>query len=151
MKDSLLKAVYITVLLALWAGGAAAQLPPNQGELARYTGLHAAAAARLDTRDGHGRTPLMVAGHRRNFGVAQALICAGANLNALDHDRYDLLMISAVANDLEMVRLAIAKGADTGLVTSPYDGTALIAAAHLSHVAVVQALIDGKAPLDLLG
>ena len=34
------------------------------------------------------------------------------------------------------------------LVTSPYDGTALIAAAHLGHVEVVQALIDGGAPLD---
>jgi hypothetical protein len=33
-------------------------------------------------------------------------------------------------------------------VTSPYDGTALIAAAHLGHVAVVRELIGASAPLD---
>ena len=47
-----------------------------------------------------------------------------------------------------MVNLAITAGADTNLITSPYEGTALIAAAHLGHVEVVRALIDGKAPLD---
>ena len=47
-----------------------------------------------------------------------------------------------------MVRLLIAGGANAGLITSPYDGTALIAAAHLGHVAVVEALIAGGAPLD---
>jgi ankyrin repeat protein len=90
----------------------------------------------------------MVAAYKRNHAAATALINAGANLNALDNERYDLLTIAAVLADLEMVKLAIAAGADTGLVTSPYDGTALIAAAHLGHVDVVRALIDGKAPLD---
>jgi hypothetical protein len=33
-------------------------------------------------------------------------------------------------------------------VTSPYDGTALIAAAHLGHVGPVQALVEAGAPLD---
>ncbi len=90
----------------------------------------------------------MVAGYKRNHAAAEALIGAGANLNALDNDQYDLLTISAVLDDLEMVKLAIAAGADTKLITSPYEGTALIAAAHLGHVDVVRALIDGKAPLD---
>jgi ankyrin repeat protein len=139
-----------------------AQLPPGEDVLERYEGLHAAAArgdvgsiqrlvsagARVESRDRHGRTPLMVAGYKRNHGAAAALIDAGANLNALDNDRYDLLTIAAVLNDLEMVELAIAAGADTKLVTSPYEGTALIAAAHLGHVEVVRALIAGEAPLD---
>lgn len=139
-----------------------AQVPPREDEWARYTGLHAAAAtgdiaaikrlissgARVDPKDGHGRTPLMVAGYKRNGAVANALIGAGANLNALDNDQYDLLTIASVLNDFEMVKLAIESGANTGLVTSPYEGTALIAAAHLGHVDVVRALIDGKAPLD---
>ena len=34
------------------------------------------------------------------------------------------------------------------LVTSPYDGTALIAAAHLGHAGVVKKLIAAGAPLD---
>ena len=33
-------------------------------------------------------------------------------------------------------------------MTSPYDGTALIAAAHLGHDEVVRDLIAAKAPLD---
>ena len=90
----------------------------------------------------------MVATYRRKHGAARALISAGADVNALDADRYDVLTIAAVMNDIEMLRLAIASGADTGLVTSPYRGTALIAAAHLGHVEVVRALIAGRAPLD---
>lgn len=139
-----------------------AQLPPDDGELENYTGLHVAAAnddigsikrlisagASLDSRDRHGRTPLMVASYKRSHATARALINAGASLNALDNDRYDLLTIAAVLNDLAMVKLAIAAGANTRLITSPYEGTALIAAAHLGHVEVVRALIGGNAPLD---
>ena len=33
-------------------------------------------------------------------------------------------------------------------ITSPYQGTALIAAAHLGHVEVVRTLIDANAPLN---
>ena len=75
-----------------------AQLPPDAGELERYTGLHAAAAkgdvgsikrrisagANLESQDRHGRTPLMVASYKRNHAAARALIEAGANLGALD-------------------------------------------------------------------
>jgi ankyrin repeat protein len=39
-------------------------------------------------------------------------------------------------------------GGDPAEITSPYDGTALIAAAHLGHVEVVRALIEAGAPLD---
>jgi ankyrin repeat protein len=139
-----------------------AQTAPGKDELAGYQGLHAAAAkgdvaaigrlvsggADLNAQDGNGRTPLMVAAHLRHHAAARALIKAGANVNALDKQQYDTLTIAAVANDLEMVKLAIASGADTGLVTSPYQGTALIASAHLGHVEVVRALIAAKAPLD---
>ena len=47
-----------------------------------------------------------------------------------------------------MVKLAIASGGNARAITSPYKGTALIAAAHLGHADVVAALIAGKAPLD---
>ena len=90
----------------------------------------------------------MVAAHGRHHEAARTLIAAGANVDALDRERYDVLTISGVANDVDMVRLALASGADAGQVTSPYDGTALIASAHLGHVGVVGALIEAKAPLD---
>src|SRR5215218_5286932 len=47
-----------------------------------------------------------------------------------------------------MVRLALALGGSARNVTSPYDGTALIAAAHLGHDEVVRELIRAGAPLD---
>ena len=49
---------------------------------------------------------------------------------------------------METVRLALALGASPRNVTSPYDGTALIAAAHLGHAEVVRALVAAGAPLD---
>ena len=47
-----------------------------------------------------------------------------------------------------MVRLALELGGNPKLITSRYDGTALIAAAHLGHEGVVEALIKAGAPLD---
>jgi ankyrin repeat protein len=149
--------------LAAASAAAWAQTPPSPAEVAGYGALHAAASAGdataierliasdeadLEGRDGHGRTALMVAAHGRHHGAARALITAGAKLGALDRERYDVLTIAGVNGDVEMVALALAAGADATLVTSPYDGTALIAAAHLGHVEVVRALIKAKAPLD---
>jgi uncharacterized protein len=42
----------------------------------------------------------------------------------------------------------LAEGASAKLVTSRWDGTALIAAAHLGHDGVVRQLIAAGAPLD---
>jgi ankyrin repeat protein len=141
---------------------AGAQVAPSAAQSAAYTGLFAAArtgdAARIrqlvaggadiDVRDSHGRTPLMVAAFAGNLASAAALMDAGADHGLLENDKYDALTIAAVDGNAAMVKLLIAKGARTDLVTSIYDGTALIASAHLGHVEVVQALIAGKAPLD---
>ena len=155
----------LAVAFAIALGGvpaAFAQTPPSANELARYQGLHAAAAkgdvaaverlakagAKVNTRDASRRTPLMVAAYGRHVAAARALIKAGADVNAFENARYDVLTIAAVANDVAMLKLALASGANARAVTSPYDGTALIAAAHLGHVEVVRALIAAKAPLD---
>ena len=69
-------------------------------------------------------------------------------MNALEDRAYDVVTIAAVADDPELMTLAISVGNDPGLTTSPYDGTALIAAAHLGHVEVVRRLIAAGAPLD---
>ena len=148
--------------LLLAASVAAAQIPPGPEELRAYRGLHAAAArddaaevARLlaaganpEARDGHGRTALHVAAFTSHAAAARALVAGGAQANALDAQRYDIVTIAAVKNDVAMLRLALALGASARNVTSPYDGTALIAAAHLGHDEVVRELIRGGAPLD---
>ena len=76
------------------------------------------------------------------------LALAGADMNALEGDAYDVVTIAAVAGDLEMLRLALSHRGNPQNITSPYDGTALIAAAHLGHVDVVLELIAAGAPLD---
>ena len=49
---------------------------------------------------------------------------------------------------LALSSVALAHGNRADNVTSVYDGTALIAAAHLGHAEVVRRLIDAGAPLD---
>jgi uncharacterized protein len=142
--------------------GAIAQVAPSEAEVRAYTGLHAAAAtnnvAEIDrllaagtdreARDGNGRTPLHVAVYRKKYDAARLLLAKGANANAFDRQRYDVVTIAAVADDVPMLKLVLEGGASAKNVTSPYDGTALIAAAHLGHVEVVQVLIKAGAPLD---
>lgn len=139
-----------------------AQIAPSSQEIAAYSGLHKAAqdgevssllsliadGAELEARDGSGRTALHVAAFASHETVVEALARAGADLNALDHRAYDIVTIASVANDLDMLDTALNVGASAGNTTSPYDGTALIAAAHLGHHQVVERLINGKAPLD---
>ena len=155
------RALRLAALLSI-AGAAAAQTPPSPAELAAYGGLHAAAAAgdaaaierlaaggaELDGRDGNGRTPLHVAVFRGQREAARALLRAGADANALDRQRYDAVTIASVADDVPMLEALLRGGASAKNVTSPYDGTALIAAAHLGHDGVVRALIAAGAPLD---
>ena len=143
-------------------GLAMAQVAPSAAEVAAYTGLHAAAQkgdvakidrmaaakADLNTRDGNGRTPLHVAAFAGQRDAIKALVRGGADLNLLDKDRYDGVTIAAVADDEETLRVLLAQGASAKLVTSRYDGTALIAAAHLGHDGVVKQLIAAGAPLN---
>ncbi len=139
-----------------------AQVPPSAADTAAYTGLFAAAArgdatevvrlaaagANLRARDRRGRTPLHVAAFAGRRDAMRALARAGADANALEHDRYDIVTIAAVADDLPTLEVALDIGCRASNVTSRYDGTALIAAAHLGHDGVVRELIRAGAPLD---
>jgi ankyrin repeat protein len=141
---------------------AAAQIPPSASELQAYRGLHAAAAkgdateieklvksgAPIDARDGRARTPLHVAAFMQKPEAAQILMRLGADANALEAQKYDIVTIAAVADDLPTLKVALEGGCKAGNITSPYYGTALIAAAHLGHDEVVRTLIAAKAPLD---
>ena len=152
----------LAVAACLAARPAAAQVPPSAAEVAAYGGLHSAAqrgdvaaVARLaavpaarEARDAHGRTPLHVATFARQRGAVKALLAAGADAAAFESGRYDAVTIAAVADDEETLRLLLSLGASAKLVTSRYDGTALIAAAHLGHDGVVRQLIAAQAPLD---
>lgn len=152
----------LAAALLLVSLGLAAQVPPGDIDLAGYSGLFAAVAngddaaldaalaaePDLDQRDRHGRSALHVAAFLGNHEAMRRLVAAGADVNALENDYYDINTIAAVANDLPTLKLALRLGCNPGNVTSRYDGTALIAAAHLGHVEVVATLIRAGAPLD---
>lgn len=158
---------FISVMLVIayclsFAVPAAAQTAPSKKMTENYRGLHKAAhegdvstihaliakGANLEARDQRGRTAVHVAVFAAQHAALRALAKAGADLNALENQAYDIVTIAAVKNDLALVDFALSLGAKPGNVTSPYDGTALIAAAHLGHHEVVERLIAAGAPLN---
>jgi ankyrin repeat protein len=139
-----------------------AQTPPSERDLRVYAGLHAAAAngdvaaieqlvadgEKPNVQDSRSRTPLLVAAFRRQQAAAQALLRLGASPNARDGDGYDVLAVATINNDIEMLKLALAGGANARAVVGRDEGSALISAAQLGFVDIVRALIEAKADID---
>ena len=153
---------FFAALAMVWGAPVSAQVGPSPAEVARYTGVHAAAqrgdwpqlkkllvaGADVNARDAFGRTAVHIATFAKHGDVLRGLAQAGAKLELLENDRYDAVTIAAVADDEVNLRLLLELGASAKLTTSRYDGTALIAAAHLGHDGVVKQLIAAGAPLD---
>jgi len=161
-EPSLILSALAGLAIACWTAMSWAQVPPTAEERSGYTGLLAAAArgdaaeiqtlvargASVNVRDGYRRTPLHIAAYGGHHQAMRALVKAGANPNALERDRYDIVTIAAVANDVPTLQVSLDLGCSAKNITSRYDGTALIAAAHLGHAEVVRTLIKAGAPLD---
>lgn len=162
MHRSNLSAFVLALTLPLGAVCVSAQSAPDARDIDGYEGLHAAAhdgdlsrlgallaaGADPEIRDRSDRTPLHVAAFASRDAVVERLAMAGADLDALEAQAYDIVTIAAVADDRQLLDVALGLGASAGNITSPYAGTALIAAAHLGHSDVVRRLIVAKAPLD---
>jgi len=157
-----MRSLVLACTILVLGAAAYAQVPPSAADTTAYAGLFGAAArddaaevrrlaaagANVGARDGHGRTPLHVAAFAGRHDAMRALAKGGADANALENDRYDIVTIAAVADDLPTLEVALEIGCRSTNVTSRYDGTALIAAAHLGHDGVVRELIRAGAPLD---
>jgi ankyrin repeat protein len=161
------RCAYVLLMFATALGGyaggrALAQTPPNKSDIFKYKGLLSsvirenieetrqllATGADPNMTDDNGRTPLIVAAHRSLEAVARMLVAGGANPNSKDKQHYDIVTIAAVNDDVAFLKVALALGCHASNITSPYDGTALIAAAHLGHHRSIGELIMAGAPLD---
>lgn len=139
-----------------------AQTPPSASDKAAYSGLFGLVVTGahneirqfivngvpIDSRDGNGRTPYLLAAYQNDMVAMELLAKAGADIRAKDNQNYDAITILSVANKPDGLRKAIALGGDPKAITSPYLGTALIAAAHLGYPEIVSILIAAGSPLD---
>ena len=118
-----------------------AATPPKSARLAK-------AGADPGARDGHGRTPLHVAAVCRR---AQCDACARRGGRRPERARERSLRHRHHRRRGERspdAQGGAGAGRKCANVTSRYDGTALIASAHLAHAEIVRELIRAGAPLD---
>ncbi len=101
---------------------------------------------KVDVRDDHGRTPLLLAVHHNQVEAARLLIEAGADVNAQDRMQDSPLLFAGAEGRLEILRL-ILKAKPNFKVYNRYGGTALIPACERGHVEVVKELI--KTDIDI--
>jgi uncharacterized protein len=101
---------------------------------------------KVDVRDDHGRTPLLLAVHHNQVEAARLLIEAGADVNAQDRMQDSPLLFAGAEGRLEILRL-ILKAKPNFKVYNRYGGTALIPACERGHVEVVKELI--KTDMDI--
>ncbi|HSO02037.1 MAG TPA: ankyrin repeat domain-containing protein [Gaiellaceae bacterium] len=152
-------AVTLAACLVVACGGSPGLRPspspaPSGGNVNTELRLHAAATAgdlvalealitagaRLDARDGDGRTAVMAATAARQAAAVRVLLDAGADVDIRD-DRLDNPFLYAGAEGLlDILRLANEAGADPA-ITNRFGGIALIPAAERGHVEVVRYLL----------
>ena len=101
----------------------------------------------IDTRDTRGRTALLMATMLGATEIAQALIAAGADVNAQDDQLDSPYLLAGAQGKLTILRLCLAHGADLRS-TNRYGGTALIPAAERGHVETVRVLIAAGVAVD---
>ena len=118
------------VLGAMLPDQAAAQAPSSAHQAASYSGLHRAA-------------------HQGDALALEKLIATRVDLDARDAQGRTPVHVATFARQRDALRMLAPAGARLELLENDrYDGTALIAAAHLGHDGVVKQLIAAGAPLD---
>jgi len=95
----------------------------------------------------HGDTPLMLAIRGGHMHIAQALLHAGADSNAV-HDRgLTPLMQAAEMGNGSLVRLLVEHGADVNAIDGSWMPALIFAARH-GHVDAVKALVEAQANVN---
>lgn len=117
--------------------------------------------ARVDARDGKGRTALLVACRADNAEIVEALLAAGADRNAHDFDGLTPLLAASAAGSLAALRALIPTQPDPGATdVAGRNALALLMQAPQADPEAVPLLLqlgvdpeqrdhDGQRPLDL--
>ena len=104
--------------------------------------------ADLEARDAQGRTALLLATLANNIEIAQALIEAGADVNAKDAIKDTPYLYAGAEGRDEILKLILATGSANLKDTNRYGGTALIPAADKGHPSTVRILIEAGVHID---
>ena len=96
----------------------------------------------------NGDSPLLAAARIGNLKVMDLLLEHGANINQLDARKRDILNIAISHKNTKLARWALDNKIDPTMVTSIYQGSALIYACHQGQVEIVKMLIKAGAPLN---
>jgi ankyrin repeat protein len=110
----------------------------------------------LKAEDGYeirnrGATALILAANSGHFDVAEALACAGANVNAETDAGETALHRATDRGDEKLVRALLIHGADTSPQPTGFVGTVLHTASGMGEIGIVQALLDAGANPNALG
>lgn len=104
--------------------------------------------ANKELRDAEQRTPLMLAFYQNRQKAAEALILAGASVNAQDKMLNTPFLYAGASGYTDIVRLSMKSGADYRIFNR-YNGTALIPACERGHVETVAVILEDKRfPID---
>ncbi|MER5386884.1 ankyrin repeat domain-containing protein [Streptomyces sp. NPDC002688] len=100
-----------------------------------------AAGADREARDGHRRTPLLLASLGDHVGAAEVLVAAGADPNAQDDREDSAWLVTGVTGSVAMMRALLPARPDLK-VRNRFGGIALIPASERGHVDYVRALLN---------
>lgn len=112
------------------------------GDVARATDIIRAGAP-LETRDGQGRTALLIAVERNDVPLAKVLMGAGASLNTQAANADTPWVLAGARGRNEMIADMIPLGPDL-LVRNRFGGNALIPACERAHIETIRLLLTTK-------
>lgn len=104
--------------------------------------------ANVNTKDGDGRSLLLLATRATNYDMAKLLVSYGADVNLQDNMLDSPFLYAGATGQTTMLRLFLAHGARFDIFNR-YNGTALIPACERGHVETVKLLTSTKGfPID---
>ena len=142
----------LAVLLSMMAGVPASATPEMlraaaaKGDAAAVARLVAGKVA-LDARDAQGQTALLLAVAGGHTAAANALIDAGADINAVAHNMDTPWLLAGARGRAEILQHMIPRGPDLSL-RNRFGGSALIPACERGHVEAVRVLLTTKIAVD---